>query len=95
MNTTLWPANVERLRSLGVTFNHRPAEHDIKLDCPVCGGVLLIHEEKPWHLCAGITCSSFMLNFEEVLGRMPRHGLETARTVIERLKQKHVVGGTP
>jgi hypothetical protein len=67
----LWPANVSRLQSLGIKFDHRPADHDIKVACPICHeGVLLIAESKPWHYCPAPTCPSWLMPFEDVVAAL-------------------------
>jgi hypothetical protein len=68
---SLFPKNVERLRSRGVNFSWREAEHDLRVSCPMCAGVMTLHEEMPWHYCAGITCSAHLFTFDEVVLALP------------------------
>jgi hypothetical protein len=68
MNGEIWPENVARFQSLGIKHEHRPAEHDIKVACPVChDGVMLIAESKPWHYCPHPTCESWLWSFTDVV----------------------------
>lgn len=79
MSTELWPANVERLRARGVRHVWRKAEHDIRLECPVCGGVLILDETRPFHWCGGIVCSAWMQTFEEVILSLPIDQVEVEK----------------
>ena len=67
----LWPANVELLRSRRVAFTWRQAEHDLRMSCPHCAGILTIHEEKFWHHCNGIACGSHLFTFAEIVAALP------------------------
>jgi hypothetical protein len=67
----LWPANVELLRSRGVAFTWQQAEHDLRMSCPHCAGILTIHEEKPWHYCNGIACGAHLFTFAEIVAVLP------------------------
>ena len=67
----LWPANVELLRSRGIKFEWRQAEHDLRMCCPICAGVMTMHEEKPWHHCNGIACDSHLSTFTEIVAALP------------------------
>jgi predicted RNA-binding Zn-ribbon protein involved in translation (DUF1610 family) len=67
VNGELFPANVERLRSRGVSFTWRKQERDIKMECPSCGNVLILHDDKPFHYCGWPTCHAWMLPFEDVI----------------------------
>jgi peptide methionine sulfoxide reductase MsrB len=74
----LFPANVMRIEALGVAYNWRRQDHDIKVECPVCGNVLLLHEKKPWHYCGWPTCHAWMKSFEEIIDALDRaHRLES------------------
>ena len=67
MSAEPFPANVSRLTEIGVPFTHRAADHDIKLECPICGNVLWLHEEKPFHYCPWPTCAAWMKSFDDLL----------------------------
>jgi hypothetical protein len=66
----IWPGNVSKLRSLGVSFTWRRAEHDLRLACPHCDGVLTLHESEPWHVCLGITCPAHLFKFDEIVAAL-------------------------
>ena len=66
----LWPANVELLGSRRVAFTWRQAEHDLRMSCPHCAGILTIHEEKFWHHCNGIACGSHLFTFAEIVAAL-------------------------
>jgi hypothetical protein len=37
----------------------------------MCAGVMTIHEENDWHYCGGITCSSHIFTFDEIVLALP------------------------
>lgn len=65
------PANVELLRSRRVTFTWRKQEHDLRMSCPHCAGILTIHEDQPWHHCNGIACGSHLFTFTNIVAALP------------------------
>ena len=75
----LWPRNVELLRTRGVNFTHQPAEHQIRVSCPQCSGVLFLHEEKPWHWCNGIACGAHVFTFAEIVAALPVDQVEVSK----------------
>jgi hypothetical protein len=67
MSTELWPANVSRLRELGIKYRWRKQEGDIELIC-LCEGRLILDETMPWHHCFGdIHCRARHLHFDEMV----------------------------
>ena len=75
----LWPANVEKLRDRGVKFAWRREGHDLRMSCPYCAGILTIHEERPWHMCNGITCGSHVFTFDEIIAALPVDQVEVEK----------------
>ncbi len=68
ISESLLPANVELLRSRGVKFEWRQAEHDLVTVCPLCAGRLILDEAESWHSCHGdINCAARGMDFEEIV----------------------------
>ncbi len=64
----LWPNNVGRLESLGVSYHWRKEKHDIQIKCPSCEGILSLHEEESWHHCGGeLRCPMGRMSFSALL----------------------------
>lgn len=76
MNAELWPKNVETLRRRGAAFTWQKRGDDIRMSCSHCAGVLVMHEEKPWHHCNGdLRCPVRTMTFPEVVEALVEKGV--------------------
>jgi hypothetical protein len=67
---SLWPANVELLRSRRVAYTWRKQEHDLVFVC-ICGGKLVCHESEPYHHCFGdLRCPARTMTFSAVVAAL-------------------------
>lgn len=76
----LWPKNVETLRSRGVAFTWQKRGDDIRMSCAHCAGLLVMHEENPWHHCHGdFGCSARLMTFSELVAALAEKAKRAAR----------------
>lgn len=70
----LWPGNVVLLQTRGIKFEWRQADHDLRLSCPLCAGVLMLHEAHSWHHCADIGCLAYRMAFNAITSMVTSAG---------------------
>ena len=71
MSASLIPETVVRLQSLGIRHEHRPDDHVVIVECPVCHvGMMSLREDRPRHYCPHPTCTAWMMSFNEIVAAL-------------------------